>query len=128
MLSQGRIQFSTSPGEMEDTCTELLRKKVAVLGWDIEWRTTYQTGEPPRKTALMQLCYQLPRGHFCCHLFHVYSCGLPPSLKTLLSDPVRPIVMPQVASSTVHIRLAELKMTYVVLSKMRSYEQKLVDI
>ena len=74
---------------MEDICAELLRKGVAEFGWDIEWRTTYQTGEPPRKTALMQLCYQLPRGSYCCLLFHVFNCSLPASLQALLCDPVR---------------------------------------
>ena len=87
-VMQGRIKYSSSAAEIEDTCAALLRQGITETGWDIEWRTTYKTGEAPRKTALMQLCYQLPKGSYCCLLFHVFFSGLPPSLRQLLEDPV----------------------------------------
>lgn len=88
LLSQGRVKYSSSAAEIEDICRELLQRGVTETGWDIEWRTTYKTGEAPRKTALMQICYQLPRGSYCCLLFHVFFSGLPPSLRQLLESPV----------------------------------------
>ena len=89
MHLQGRIKYSSSTAEVEDICRGLLQSGVCETGWDIEWRTTYQAGEPPRKTALMQLCYQLLGGSYCCLLFHVFFTGLPPSLRQLLESPVR---------------------------------------
>ena len=70
--------------------SDMLRQKVAVAGWDIEWRTTFVAGEPPRKTALMQICYQNSRKTYICLLLHIFYTGITPSLRTFLTNPVSP--------------------------------------
>lgn len=55
---------------------------VAVVGFDIEWRATFERGVAPHKAALLQLA--LPDKTY---LFHIWYCGVVPSLKQLLEHP-----------------------------------------
>ena len=71
--------------------SDMLHHKVAAVGWDIEWRTTFVAGEPPRKTALMQICYQNTRKTYICLLLHIFYTGITPSLRTFLENPVSPL-------------------------------------
>lgn len=43
---------------MEEACKCLLRAKVDVIGFDLEWRVRFIKGQAPGDVALMQLCYQ----------------------------------------------------------------------
>ncbi len=55
---QGRVLYAGTPLEVERLCGRLLALGVAAAGFDTEWRVTFRAGEPPRRTAVIQLCYQ----------------------------------------------------------------------
>ncbi|KAI8817965.1 uncharacterized protein EV422DRAFT_200258 [Fimicolochytrium jonesii] len=53
-----------------------------VVGFDMEWKVTFVKGQPPRPTALIQICNDR---HIC--LFHITHMGsLPVALKNFLED------------------------------------------
>ncbi|XP_030467446.2 3'-5' exonuclease-like isoform X1 [Syzygium oleosum] len=90
MTFGGRIMYSRSATGVERAAAELLKKIDAmksvmdqvIIGFDIEYRPTFQRGVPPRKTAVMQICGD--NDH--CHVMHVIHSGVPPSLKLILED------------------------------------------
>lgn len=91
-------------------CQSLLERDTPVVGFDIEWRVTYQAGVPPRPVALIQLCYaeaaaasqahvappqqaqqaeqQGAAAQYTCVLLHIHHSGLTPHLRQLLCSPV----------------------------------------
>jgi hypothetical protein len=72
--------------EVEAACTTLA--DVAVLGFDIEWKVTYRTGEAPRPAALIQLCVPSTSASGAeCYLLHVARTGITPGLTRLLVAP-----------------------------------------
>ena len=87
LLLQGRILYACTAEEVENACKSFLQQNVKLVGWDLEWRTTFRSGEPPRKTALMQLCYTLAGKHICL-LLHIFHSGITPSVEAFLSTPV----------------------------------------
>lgn len=90
MTFGGRIAYSRSATDVERAAAELLKKINAmksvmdqvIIGFDIEYRPTFQKGVQPRKTAVMQICGD--NDH--CHVMHVIYSGVPPSLKLILED------------------------------------------
>jgi werner syndrome-like exonuclease len=44
---------------VETCCRAMLESGCTTLGWDIEWRVTYQSGETPRPVAVMQFCPEI---------------------------------------------------------------------
>ncbi|XP_048139401.1 Werner Syndrome-like exonuclease isoform X2 [Rhodamnia argentea] len=90
MIFRGRITYNRSATGVERAAAQLLSKIDAmkgvmdqvIIGFDIEYRPTFQRGVPPRKTAVMQICGD--NDH--CHVMHVIRSGIPPSLKLILED------------------------------------------
>jgi hypothetical protein len=113
---QQDISYFFRGGEVDWCCAELLRSGISAVGFDIEWRTTFETGVPPRKTALIQVCFagslgadgvrpckpcssvstrsksenQYGKGSsgHACALFQISACGVTPHLQRLLCTPV----------------------------------------
>ncbi|KAF8016279.1 hypothetical protein BT93_H1703 [Corymbia citriodora subsp. variegata] len=90
MTFGGQITYSRSTTGVERAAAELLKKIDAmksvmdqvIIGFDIEYRPTFQKGVPPRKTAVMQICGD--NDH--CYVMHVIHSGVPHSLKLILED------------------------------------------
>ncbi|KAK9832852.1 hypothetical protein WJX81_007824 [Elliptochloris bilobata] len=59
---QGRMLYASTPSDVDQLCWRLLSLGVAVVGFDIEWRVTFKAGATLRRTAVIQLCYQVPQG------------------------------------------------------------------
>jgi hypothetical protein len=61
-----------------------------VIGFDAEWKPSFVKGQPPRKVALLQLCYCQQDGrdtipaaggaNATCMLLHVAYTGITPNL------------------------------------------------
>lgn len=58
LRGQGRVLYAATPLEVDQQCGRLLSLSVTSVGFDIEWRVTFRTGETPRRTAVIQLCYE----------------------------------------------------------------------
>lgn len=54
----GALHYAYTAAEVNCLCDELIREQPEVVGLDLEWRPTFKKGQAPRKTALIQLCYQ----------------------------------------------------------------------
>ncbi|KAI8919247.1 ribonuclease H-like domain-containing protein [Powellomyces hirtus] len=67
---------------LKEVETALEHCKGKVMGFDIEWRVTYQAGEPSRPVALIQLCNDRHIGLF--HIFHMEE--FPDSLREVLEN------------------------------------------
>lgn len=80
--------YACTAEEVEEACGSFLRCEVTATGWDLEWRTLFRAKEPPRKTALMQICYQAENGAYFCLLLHIFYSGLTPSVQSFLQNPV----------------------------------------
>ncbi|CAL2227643.1 unnamed protein product [Prunus armeniaca] len=86
----GQITYSRTAVQVEKAAMEVLKiieakEKEAgqtAVGFDIEWRPTFQRGVPPRKAAVMQICVDTS----CCHVMHIVHSGIPQSLQLLLED------------------------------------------
>ena len=52
---RGRIQLAKTEAEAIWMMGMLLIEKPSAVGFDIEWRVSYETGFPPRKIALIQI-------------------------------------------------------------------------
>ncbi|ONI28848.1 hypothetical protein PRUPE_1G164900 [Prunus persica] len=86
----GQITYSRTAVQVEKAAMEVLKiieakEKQAgqtAVGFDIEWRPTFQRGVPPRKAAVMQICVDTS----CCHVMHIVHSGIPQSLQLLLED------------------------------------------
>ncbi|KAK9917730.1 hypothetical protein WJX75_007618 [Coccomyxa subellipsoidea] len=86
-FGQGCITYASLPAEVEHLCQKTLSTGVEAVGFDIEWRVTYRTGETPRPVALIQLALRPAGGGYRVFLLHVCHSGLTPSLLTLLRSP-----------------------------------------
>ncbi|CAL8463613.1 g3147 [Coccomyxa elongata] len=86
-LPKGCIAYASLPEEVEHLCKVVLSSGVEAVGFDIEWRVTYRTGETPRSVALIQLAVQLQDGKYRVFLLHVCHSGLTPTLLTILRSP-----------------------------------------
>jgi len=104
MKFTGKIVYAATAREVETCCRDLLTRAPLTCGFDIEWRTTFQRGVPPRPAALLQLCFAQadpPAGSeasiaksvsrqggtdLTCLLLHIKHSGLPPSLRRVLAE------------------------------------------
>ncbi|CAG9464034.1 unnamed protein product [Pedinophyceae sp. YPF-701] len=86
---------TAAAADVERCCRRIIDDKPDAVGLDIEWIATFRQGEPPRRTALIQLCYQptslrAPNAApsagdpAVVALLHVAHSGVPPALRTLL--------------------------------------------
>lgn len=73
-------RYCISTEEVEYSIQELLDNPPPVVGFDIEWRVTYQTGVRPRPVALIQLCTR-----DLCLLLHIAHSGMTPLLQRFLT-------------------------------------------
>ena len=83
----GRVQVASTAAEVDAAVAAVYAGRHAVVGWDIEWRVSFQRGAEPEKTALMQLA--LPGGAGgppCVHLLRICLSGVTPALAALLAD------------------------------------------
>lgn len=83
----GRVQVASTAAEVDAAVASVYAGRHALVGWDIEWRVSFQRGAVPEKMALMQLA--LPGGAAgppCVHLLRVCLSGVTPALAALLAD------------------------------------------
>lgn len=88
----GQISYSSTEAEVEKAAMELLKileikkkelgQRQVTIGFDIEWKPSFQRGILPGKAAVMQLCCD----HRCCYVMHIIHSGIPQSLQVLLED------------------------------------------
>lgn len=86
----GHILYSFTEDEVENAAMELLKiveiKKKEMgqvaLGFDIEWKPSFQKGILPGKAAVMQICCDSQY----CYVMHIFHSGIPQSLQVLLED------------------------------------------
>ncbi|XVF29018.1 hypothetical protein REPUB_Repub15cG0083800 [Reevesia pubescens] len=86
----GQILYSRTEAEVEKAAMELLKileiKKKEMgqvrIGFDIEWKPSFQRGILPGKAAVMQICCD----NRCCYVMHIVHSGIPQSLRVLLDD------------------------------------------
>lgn len=62
---EGPVQYLTHRAQVEAWCGRIPGD--AVLGFDTEWKPSWEAGVPPNKTALVQFCFPLNHGlvHHC---------------------------------------------------------------
>ena len=77
----GKIQVIDAPGPLFDEALRYLRKQ-KILGFDTESRPCFAPGQPHYGVSLLQLS-----GGCKAYLFRVKKTGLPPKLRSLLSNP-----------------------------------------
>lgn len=78
-----KIYIASTPKECSLYANEFKKRLGSgwlVVGFDCEWRVTYQG--PQRKVALIQMCLM-----DVCVLFHIHHCQLQPELLDLLENP-----------------------------------------
>ncbi|KAK9138449.1 hypothetical protein Sjap_009043 [Stephania japonica] len=89
---EGRVVYGRTVEEVEKATAELLgiiQSKgggldgPVALGFDIEWKPTFQKGVAPRKAAVMQICVDAST----CYVMHIIHSGIPSILQSLLEDP-----------------------------------------
>ncbi|XP_052477793.1 3'-5' exonuclease isoform X2 [Gossypium raimondii] len=81
----GHILYSFTEDEVENAAMELLKiveiKKKEMgqvaLGFDIEWKPSFQKGILPGKAAVMQICCDSQY----CYVMHIFHSGIPQSLQ-----------------------------------------------
>ncbi|KAK6266079.1 hypothetical protein QUC31_016916 [Theobroma cacao] len=86
----GQILYSRTRSEVEKAAMELLKtlkikKKETgqvTVGFDIEWKPSFQRGILPGRAAVMQICCDTSY----CYVMHIIHSGIPPSLRFLLED------------------------------------------
>ncbi|XP_022722592.1 Werner Syndrome-like exonuclease [Durio zibethinus] len=86
----GQILYSRTEAEVEKAAMELLKvleiqKKEmgqVSIGFDIEWKPSFQRGILPGKAAVMQICCD----NRYCYVMHIIHSGIPQSLQVLLGD------------------------------------------
>ncbi|XVE81253.1 hypothetical protein DITRI_Ditri15bG0048700 [Diplodiscus trichospermus] len=86
----GQILYSRTDAEVEKAAMELLKileiKKKEMgqvtIGFDIEWKPSFQRGILPGKAAVMQICCDSRY----CYVMHIIHSGIPQSLQVLLED------------------------------------------
>jgi len=89
----GAVEYAATVQAADDCCARLQRcvraqkgrwpRVDAVLGFDVEWKVTYEAGCPPRKVATVQLA-----AHNLACVFHVSKLEkVPPRLAFLLASP-----------------------------------------
>lgn len=87
----GRTVYSRTLVEVERSTIEIFDKIEHLkhnadeisLGFDIEWRPFFKTGQTPRKAAVLQICMDSSD----CYVMHIIHSGVPLMLKSLLEDP-----------------------------------------
>jgi len=83
----GRVVVASTAAEVDAAVAAVYAGRHAAVGWDIEWRVSYQRGAAPEKVALMQLALPGgPAGPPCVYLLRICSSGLTPALAALLAD------------------------------------------
>lgn len=92
---KGIVQIAKTESECVWLASKLLLDKPAAVGFDVEWRVSYETGFPPRKISLIQVCYRTngqsfsPDGSDCvCLLFQLFHCGVHKVLRSWLQGSV----------------------------------------
>nr|XP_011462822.1 PREDICTED: Werner Syndrome-like exonuclease isoform X1 [Fragaria vesca subsp. vesca] len=86
----GQITYSRTTVEVEKAAMDILKTVKAkqnemgqnAVGFDIEWKPTFQRGVPPGKAAVLQICGDTS----CCHVMHIIHSGIPRSLQLLLES------------------------------------------
>ncbi|KAE8688412.1 Werner Syndrome-like exonuclease [Hibiscus syriacus] len=86
----GRILYSRTEAEVEKAAMGLLgiledKKKETgqvSIGFDIEWKPSFEKGIFPGKAAVMQICCD----RRYCYVMHIIHSGIPQSLQVLLED------------------------------------------
>ncbi|KAJ3709213.1 hypothetical protein LUZ61_012922 [Rhynchospora tenuis] len=85
----GRIAYCRTASKVEKATKELLNKIKSrkstgqvPLGFDVEWKPSFQKGVTRGKTAVMQICLDTT----CCYVMHIFHSGIPSVLKSLLED------------------------------------------
>ena len=89
----GVVEYAATLSDAADACAKIQRccrtqkgrwpRVDAVLGFDVEWKVTYEAGCPPRKVATVQLA-----AHDYACVVHVSKLGkVPPRLACLLASP-----------------------------------------
>ncbi|CAK9275885.1 unnamed protein product [Sphagnum jensenii] len=89
---KGRIVYSKSEAEVNMAAEEILeivrgkRQEATAaevaMGFDTEWKASFQRGEGAGKVAVVQLCLEASR----CDVMHIKHSGIPPSLLSILQD------------------------------------------
>ncbi|XP_002974045.2 Werner Syndrome-like exonuclease [Selaginella moellendorffii] len=88
---KGRVFYSSTAEEAESAAAELLQSieslkadgtRDIVLGFDTEWKPSFERGAVPGRTAVLQLCLDSSR----CYVFHIFHSGIPPQLQKLLEE------------------------------------------
>jgi hypothetical protein len=95
---KGSTQLAKTEAEAVWLMGKILLDKPLTVGFDVEWRVSYETGFPPRKIALIQICYRLAGGDLqhpsistdgsdcLCLIFQLFHCGVPTVLSKWLSN------------------------------------------
>jgi hypothetical protein len=95
---KGSIQLAKTEAEAVWLMGKILLDKPFAVGFDVEWRVSYETGFPPRKIALIQICYRFAGGDVqhpaistngsdcLCLIFQLFHCGVPTVLSKWLSN------------------------------------------
>lgn len=79
----GQWYYCTREDDCNFICSKLRAEKVAVVGFDMEWKVTFSNDL--RKTALIQLC----PSEDICYLFHIAMMnGFPSELKLILESDI----------------------------------------
>ncbi|XVF65326.1 hypothetical protein PTKIN_Ptkin09bG0238900 [Pterospermum kingtungense] len=86
----GQILYSCTEAEVEKAAMGLLKflelKKKEMghvsIGFDIEWKPSFQRGVLPGRAAVMQICCD----NRYCYVMHIIHSGIPRSLQVLLED------------------------------------------
>ncbi|KAG0580196.1 hypothetical protein KC19_4G155400 [Ceratodon purpureus] len=88
---KGRLVYSKTSAEVDAAAHdiwEIINAKRVIspgtvaVGFDLEWKTSFQRGGAPGKVAVIQLCLESSR----CDVMQIVDTGIPPSLATILED------------------------------------------
>jgi hypothetical protein len=78
LIYRGKTTYCREDVEIDRAAAFLLAINLDVVGFDVEWKITYETGKPPRPIALIQLCMLDPSLYtpdgsppYHCFLLHV---------------------------------------------------------
>ena len=83
----GRVEVAATAAEVDAVVASLRTEGPTHVGFDLEWRVTYATGQAPQPAALVQLC--LPgRGNAksVVYLLQIAHTGVTAALRALLED------------------------------------------
>eukprot|EP01024_Parvocaulis_polyphysoides_P065641 TRINITY_DN7664_c2_g1_i2.p1 TRINITY_DN7664_c2_g1~~TRINITY_DN7664_c2_g1_i2.p1 ORF type:complete len:542 (-),score=64.42 TRINITY_DN7664_c2_g1_i2:40-1509(-) len=87
----GSTLYSNNFEETEKLCSKMLElENLQEIGFDMEWKVSYEKYKPQNKTALIQLCYEAKEKEeeeiykVTCLCIHIFFSGVTPSLKKIL--------------------------------------------